>query len=413
MRLRGAGIGAGTAIGTAAVVRMMSGIPLPPEIPPRIVAQKASGRNSDLPDVIVVAEEYRIGLAIAGAISWANVVGIASVSPKSANEPSPFPAVTGLFNLLEVVEDDMLLLLDASQDVLLVDPDPVAIAQYQAEAEGLAPKRRVFLNDAHLPAKTLDGHTMQIVAHVKTPQDMTTAITNGADALDVWVDSVDLGEPYLLRGNADDHALHQQLFALVEQAAGKPVFISDNYTLPPALIMEAAGRIDLTLISPVREDLSGFGMAERIAEFREAETECLENEIRYATPRIFASLGDAYDPYETQKEIAWIDELAATGVSGIEYRLDEGDVETFTRTVQAVMSAAEANLIRKTIRLSISDFREEGFWKHDIRPMLAMGVNSVVAPAKHVSEIKAYINQTLYSECKDELIYLLNREAGA
>ena len=78
MRLRGAGIGAGTAIGAAAVVRLMSGIPLPPEIPPRVLAERAGGRNSELPDVIVVAEEFRNALAISGAISWANVVGIAA-----------------------------------------------------------------------------------------------------------------------------------------------------------------------------------------------------------------------------------------------------------------------------------------------------------------------------------------------
>ena len=183
MRLRGVGVGAGAAIGAAAVVRVMSGIPLPPEIPPRVLAERASGRTSELPDVIVVAEEFRMALAVSGAMAWANVVGIAAERSETSSLPAPFPAVVGLKNLLEAVEDDMLLLLDASAGVLLADPDPVAIAQYQAEAEHLAPKRRFFLEDVHLPAQTLDGHTIQVIAQIENFDEIAVAIAQGAEAL--------------------------------------------------------------------------------------------------------------------------------------------------------------------------------------------------------------------------------------
>src|SRR4051794_612975 len=99
-RLRGTGLGAGMAMGTAAVVSMRGGMPIAPGIPQRLVAQIAQHRLTETPEVIVVAEDYRTALAMTAAISWAKVVGIASERADPDAAVPPFPAVTGITGLM-------------------------------------------------------------------------------------------------------------------------------------------------------------------------------------------------------------------------------------------------------------------------------------------------------------------------
>ena len=74
------------------------------------------------------------------------------------------PVVAGVDGLAENVQEDMLLIVDASRGLVLTDPDGMMVAQYQAEQNNLAPKRRLYLDEGHLSAQTIDGHTVQVLA---------------------------------------------------------------------------------------------------------------------------------------------------------------------------------------------------------------------------------------------------------
>ena len=156
-RLRGTGLGAGMALGTTAVVRSRGGVALMPEVPARIADLIAARRLEETPEVILVADEYRTVRTVAESLPWAKVVGAVVAYAESDAPSPPFPVVANVPNLLETVADDVLTLVDATRGTVLIDPDPVALAQYQAEDANIAPKQRLFLEDVHLPAQTLDG----------------------------------------------------------------------------------------------------------------------------------------------------------------------------------------------------------------------------------------------------------------
>src|SRR4051794_20970685 len=129
-RLRGTGLGAGMAMGTAAVVRMSTGVPLMPQAPERITTLIGQRRLTETPEVILVAEDYRTALALSASLGWAKVVGIAAERSDSDAAVPSIPTVTGLSGLMRQAADDVLILVDATRGVVLVDPDPIYLAQY-------------------------------------------------------------------------------------------------------------------------------------------------------------------------------------------------------------------------------------------------------------------------------------------
>ena len=404
MRLRGAGIGTGTAIGAAAIVRLMSGVPLPPEIPARILAERAGGRNSELPDVIVVAEEFRNALAISGAISWANVVGIAAERSETSPLPCPFPTVVGLSNLLETVADDMLLLLDATADILLADPDPIAIAQYQAEAEQLAPKRRFFLENAHLPATTSDGHTIQVIAITQTIEEVELALQNGADALYIPIDTEHssgfvMPEGYhILPCNADASILRRNLTELISVAQGKPLYISDDYSLPMPLILKAAARADVTLALPPRNDLENLGIGEMREELKAALREGEEYEAALAMPRLAADLVDLEADRDTQTDRLLTDDTTCILISLAKVHQFIKDI---LPRIETIITKSDAQRIPVILR--VNEWHEEDeTLETAVRYAVGTGAAGLLTGPK-VAEVKAVIRELNYADCRAEI----------
>ncbi len=398
MRLRGAGIGAGTAIGTAAVVRVMSGVPLPPEIPPRILQERAGGRNSELPDVIVVAAEFRNALAIAGAISWANVVGIAAERSETHALPCPFPAVVGLIGLLEAVADDMLLLLDAAAGVLLADPDPVAIMQYQAESEHLAPKRRVFLEDAHCPATTLDGQAVRVMARAENSDALAAALAAGADALYIPASSEFFPE------NDAESLRRARQFAMIEAGGGKPLFVelAPDYSL--ASILEDAAKSDYTLVLSGEDGTEDGGVTALSLALHEAY-QALQESRAVAVPRIAAALSLDSAPD--------LDALTSAGAERLTTRYPLFSIAPEDDLTNLVELAALAAI--QCVPLYFHADCLTGNEAEDaaaLGEMVGAGISGIIVPSGFVAEVKDIISGLNFETRREAVLRRVNAEAN-
>jgi phosphotransferase system enzyme I (PtsI) len=409
-RLRGTGLGAGMALGTAAVVRVRGGIPTMPEPPPSIAEQIALRRLTETPEVIVVADDYRTGLALAGALKWATVVGLAAGYADSDAPVPPFPSVVNVPGLMDAVQDEMLMLVDAVRGIVLADPDPVSIAHYQAEHDHIAPKHRFYLDTPHLPAETLDGHTIQIVARVQSEQEIDRALQEGADALFVARQSP------LLSLDADDETQRRSLLALAERAVGKPLLIADDYALSPRAVLEETALADITLIVPPRSDLEGLGLAELAEELKAAEAECFAEEVDFAVPLLGAYIGSGYTYEEAQQATAAIDALAARGatriVFGLEYDVLNMDL---LRHLEPLVAAASANLLPSFVAWGAFDLRGEAAEGLEntpegaLRLLVGLGVSGILTAADEVDEAKAMLREISFSECRESLLERLSK----
>jgi hypothetical protein len=408
-RLRGTGLGAGMALGTAAVVRVLGGIPMLPEAPAPIAQLIATKRLVEIPEVILVVEEYRTGLTLAGALTWAKVVGIAAESADPGVPVPRFPAVVNVSNLMAVVEDEMLMLVDAERGVVLADPDPIAIAQYQAEHDHIAPRHRLYLEDVHLAAQTLDGRTVQVVARVTTEAEIAAAITGGADALYVPFDAP------LLPAGGEERAQRRRLLAVTELAAGKPLLLADDYALPPRALVEAAAQAEITLAVPPRDDLEGLGLAEQAAELQAAEAACFEEEIACSAPRLAADITAIPEQMTGEEVAAQVEALAARGATrlllSIEgYSLDEAMLPH----LENLIAAAQSNLlpvIGTAYRHSFNLFGSSGLentLETALNFLAGMGVVGVIVGPEQVVETKAILRNLSYSERREALLQFLS-----
>src|SRR5579871_1311412 len=280
-RLRGSGLGVGMALGTAAVVTVRGGVPLLPEMPERIANLIATRRLSETPEVVLVARDYAMAYALASSLTWAKVVGIAAERAEPDAPFPPFPAVVSVPGLLAAATQDVLMLIDARNGVVLVDPDPISLSQYTAEHDHLAPKHRYYLDEAHLPAQTLDGRTLQIVASTEEESGgVGSAIEAGADRLYA-----------ALPLDFDSEAQRKNLMRLVNAAASKPLILAYNSVLSLPALLETAAYTDLTMAippSPENEDrgADAEGVARLVAEMAVAQAECQEQDIPCGLPRL-------------------------------------------------------------------------------------------------------------------------------
>src|SRR5439155_16290947 len=220
----------------------------------RMVAQMAKATyNAPIEpmEVILVARDYETAAGLA--LPWARIVGIAAERMSDESAGRGVPAVVGIDDLMSVVSDESLLLIAGVRAIVLVDPDGMAIAAYQAERDSIAPRRRLYVDYAHQPARTLDGKGIRVLARVETAEELHRALEQGADGLYVMRDSE------LIPAEGSDDEQYEALSRLGEAAAGKPVTVAGGLEAVsmPAL-MRAALHTDYAIAVPLALGADGF-----------------------------------------------------------------------------------------------------------------------------------------------------------
>lgn len=407
-RWRGTGLGTGMAMGTVAVVRLRNGFPLVPPIPPRIVEMLSNPRLAETPDIVLVAEEYQNALQIASSLRWGRVVGIAAATSSPDAPAAEFPAVVDIPGLMERVDDDMLMVVDAIRGVVAADADGFAALQYQAEHQfDNASKRRLYLDNSHQPAITLDGHTIQVIAQVSTVEEIEAAQEEGADAL-----CVPFNCP-LLPDEAEEKAMRQALRVLTDLAAGKPlIFLDDQYALAPRMVLEAANRADMTVAVPPMEPMDGLGLDELRGELNSALAECLEADIACDLPRLAAYLPDLrHLPTEPEPLLSYIDRLSAVGATRLivgseangetnELLLPELDrlVATAANDVLPVWMTVDPYIF-----FGLHALGDSTAFDATVPLLLGTGVGGLVVIPTGVRQIKTAIQNLNHYECRNLL----------
>jgi phosphotransferase system enzyme I (PtsI) len=382
----------------AVLVRSRAGVAIVPPVPLSVADMVAKRQIDEKPDIILVSEEYETALLVAPALQWGTVVGIAASTAGRDAAVSRLPAVVDIPTLLGQITDGMLMVVDAERATVFADPDGIAIAKYQAEHDHLAPRRRLHLDSPHLPAQTLDGHTLQVVATVDTPEAMETALFQGADSLFV---------PYgsSLFPEAEAEIQRGALFSLVDLVEGKPLILDGGYFIDPLLALEAAARVDLTVTAKPRMDLPNCGLGELAETWRDVEQEVDEEDLFLGAPRL-AALSRDHD---------WLPEADEGIEPAIERLASCGATRLFvfaTSSSPTLSPADEARLVRlagaaQRYLLPVFAYLEtpagHGSGLSGICLAAGMGAAGVLTLPECVAEMKQAIREISVSECSERL----------
>ena len=162
------------------------------------------------------------------------------------------PAVVGARAAGQLVRPDDWLIIDGNAGVVIVDPSPAILAEYEGRQRESAHERESLALLRHTPAVTLDGQAIELLANIEQPRDGPAALQAGAQGVGLFrSEFLFMGRDGPLPGEEEQYQAYRQA---VEGMQGLPVTIrtidvgadkpldkaqAKEYSLNPALGLRA------------------------------------------------------------------------------------------------------------------------------------------------------------------------------
>lgn len=96
------------------------------------------------------------------------------------------PAIVGTKTIVSDVKDGDLVIVDAMEGTIIVDPTEEQIVQYQEKAKAFEDQKAEWAKLVDAPSETKDGHAVELAANIGTPKDVAAVLENGAEAIGLY-----------------------------------------------------------------------------------------------------------------------------------------------------------------------------------------------------------------------------------
>ncbi|BEQ14339.1 phosphoenolpyruvate--protein phosphotransferase [Desulfoferula mesophila] len=96
------------------------------------------------------------------------------------------PAVVGLERVSAEVASGDFVIVDGSNGTIIVHPDEETLHDYRDKQEAYEIYAQEILAQAHLPAATMDGRRLEVGANIELAEEVSTALTYGAEAVGLF-----------------------------------------------------------------------------------------------------------------------------------------------------------------------------------------------------------------------------------
>jgi len=132
------------------------------------------------------------------------------------------PAVLGLSNLSRGLRNGEPLILNGSSGVVIVNPDVETLEQQEREKEKARKRAEGFAGIRELPAETIDGHRVALLANIGLPEEAENLHRYGAEGVGLYRTEF----LFMTPGNTADEETQYEAYGSVLKAMGKmPVTI--------------------------------------------------------------------------------------------------------------------------------------------------------------------------------------------
>ncbi len=145
------------------------------EVPDDVVIVAKGMKTSD---TVILAKRKIAGLALTeGGIS-----SHVAILAKSYG----IPAVVGLKDVIDQVQNDDFLIVDGTLGELIVQPDELSLKEYKEKLHKQEEYRRTLEKYRDFPGKTKDGTRFNLYANIGSPEEVKLAIDAGADGIGLF-----------------------------------------------------------------------------------------------------------------------------------------------------------------------------------------------------------------------------------
>jgi phosphotransferase system enzyme I (PtsI) len=96
------------------------------------------------------------------------------------------PALVGLHHARQMIREGELVIVDGVQGVMIVDPDPLVLREYQLRQSQLEIERQKLKRLKTTRPATLDGTPIELYANIELPQDIDQVLEAGAEGVGLF-----------------------------------------------------------------------------------------------------------------------------------------------------------------------------------------------------------------------------------
>ena len=132
------------------------------------------------------------------------------------------PCIVALHHARQLVRENEIIIVDGTQGVVIVDPDPQVLVEYQLRQREFGLERQKLKRLRDTPARTLDGIDIELHANIELPGDVALAVDSGATGIGLFRTEF----LYLNRTDLPDEDEQFEAYRrVVEEMDGRPVTI--------------------------------------------------------------------------------------------------------------------------------------------------------------------------------------------
>ena len=132
------------------------------------------------------------------------------------------PAVVGLGNVCRSIEPDDVIIVDGENGVVIVDPDEETLQRCRGRLEILARREKHLLGLKKLPARTLDGHRLSMLANIEIPGEIGGVLSSGAEGVGLFRSEFLFMDPHQ---SPDEDRQFRAYARILQEMGDKPVTI--------------------------------------------------------------------------------------------------------------------------------------------------------------------------------------------
>lgn len=132
------------------------------------------------------------------------------------------PAVVGLGNVCRSIEPDDVIIVDGENGVVIVDPDEETLRRCRDRLEELVKREKHLLGLKELPARTLDGHRLSMLANIEIPGEIGGVLSSGAEGVGLFRSEFLFMDPHQ---SPDEDRQFRAYARILQEMGDKPVTI--------------------------------------------------------------------------------------------------------------------------------------------------------------------------------------------
>jgi len=132
------------------------------------------------------------------------------------------PAIVGLHHAFQTISEGELLIVDGERGLLVVNPDPVVLAEYRERQAELKAERQRLKRLKKTRATTQDGTPIELYANIELPQDTSEVLEAGAEGVGLFRTEFMFLNRKDLPGEEEQFAAYREV---AEALKGRPVIM--------------------------------------------------------------------------------------------------------------------------------------------------------------------------------------------